>query len=129
MMLYGQFVGSWEGTIVVHEPGGNHRESSCEVHFGWALAGRAVQDVWIAPARDTRAAGAVDRMYGTTLRIYDPEANAWEITWIDPVNHAFNRMTGCAVGEDIVQEYHSDSRGRCQWMFTEISRDSFHWIS
>lgn len=33
------------------------------------------------------------------------------------------------VGEDIVQEYHSDSRGHCQWMFTEISQDSFHWIS
>jgi len=40
MMLYGQFVGSWDGTVVVHEADGARRESSCQVHFGWALEGR-----------------------------------------------------------------------------------------
>ena len=45
MMLYGQFVGSWDGRLVVHRPDGERFETSCEVHFGWALAGRAVQDV------------------------------------------------------------------------------------
>jgi hypothetical protein len=50
MMLYGQFVGSWDGTVVVHNPDGTGRESSSEVHFGWVLGGRAAQDVWLAPA-------------------------------------------------------------------------------
>ena len=60
LMLYGQFIGSWDGTVVVHEPGGR-RESSCEVHFGWVLAGRAVQDVWIAPSRRAREPAEQDR--------------------------------------------------------------------
>src|SRR5260370_36995071 len=42
MMLYGQFVGSWDGTVVVHEADGARREASCQVHFGWALEGRAM---------------------------------------------------------------------------------------
>ena len=129
MALYGRFVGSWEGTVVVHEPGGGRRESSCEVHFGWALEGRAVQDVWIAPAVRGRAPGEASRMYGTTLRVYDPKEDVWHITWIDPVRQVFNRMTGRASGADIVQEYRDERGARIQWMFTEITPGSFHWIA
>jgi len=129
MMLYGQFVGSWDGKLVVHNSDGSKRESSCEVHFGWALAGRAIQDVWIAPSRKGRPASEPDRMYGTTLRVYDSENDVWHITWIDPVKRAFNRMTGRKVGENIVQEYRSEQGIRHQWLFTEITADSFHWIA
>jgi len=128
LMLYGQFVGSWDGTVVVHESGGR-RESSCEVHFGWVLAGRAVQDVWIAPSRRSRGPAEQDRMYGTTLRVYDPRSDIWHITWLDPVRQVYNRMTGRQVGADIVQEYRNDQDLRCQWCFTHITPDSFHWIS
>jgi hypothetical protein len=129
MMLYGQFVGSWDGKVVVHNADGTRRESSSEVHFGWVLAGRAVQDVWIAPARHGRQPTDQDRMHGTTLRVYDPQNDVWHITWIDPVKQAFNRMTGRKVGENIVQEYRSDQGVRCQWLFTEITTDSFHWVA
>lgn len=129
MMLYGQFVGSWDGRVVVHEPGGGRRESSSEVHFGWVLGGRAVQDVWIAPSRQGREAPEQDRMYGTTLRVYDPQSDAWHITWIDPVRQAYDRMTGRKVGDDIVQEFRNQRGARCQWLFSEIASDSFHWIS
>jgi hypothetical protein len=61
MMLYGQFVGSWQGTVLVHLPDGAPRESTCEVNFGWALEGRAIQDVWIAPALQGRKAGEQSR--------------------------------------------------------------------
>jgi hypothetical protein len=128
MMLYGQFVGSWDGTVVVHNGDGTRREASSEVHFGWVLGGRAVQDVWIAPALAGRAADQ-DRMHGTTLRVYDPQGDVWHITWIDPVKQAFNRMTGRKVGANIVQEYRSDQGIRTQWLFTEITPSSFHWIA
>jgi len=129
LMLYGQFVGSWEGKVVVHEAGGTRRESSCEVHFGWVLQGRAIQDVWIAPSRHARKPTEQDRMYGTTLRVYDPQSDIWQITWIDPVRQAYDRMTGRKVGQEIVQEYRNAQGARCQWLFTEITPDSFHWIS
>ncbi len=111
MMLYGQFVGSWRGTVVVHEPQGRRRESPCEVHFDWVLEGREQS-----------------RMYGTTLRVYDPEKDLWHITWIDPVRQVCNRMTGRRVGDEIEQEYVEDG-ARYQWRFTEITPDSFHWIA
>jgi len=129
MMLYGQFVGSWDGTVVVHNTDGTRRESSAEVHFGWVLAGRAVQDVWIAPARHGRQPADQDRMHGTTLRVYDPGNDVWQITWIDPVKQRFDRMTGRKVGDNIVQAYRDDQGVRCQWLFTEITAESFHWIS
>lgn len=129
MMLYGQFIGSWNGTVIVHRPDGQRFENSCEVLFDWALAGRAVQDIWIAPSRRTRAAGAEDGMYGTTLRVYDPKTDQWEITWIDPVRRNFNRMLGRSVGNEIIQEYRDEGGNICQWCFTDIHPDSFHWIS
>jgi hypothetical protein len=125
MMLYGRFVGSWTGTMsyLADEV---RRERSVDVHFGWVLEGRAVQDVWIAPSRTGDDAPVV--MYGTTIRIYDPRRDLWEITWLNPVSGAINRMTGREVGPDIVQEYR-DGGVRSQWMFTEITPASFRWIS
>ena len=40
MMLYGRFVGAWDGTVTVYRAEGERFESSAEVHFGWALQGR-----------------------------------------------------------------------------------------
>jgi hypothetical protein len=130
MMLYGQFVGSWEGRVVVHALDGGRREASCEVHFGWVLEGRAVQDVWILPShnrRQTPKLSKQSKLYGTTLRVYDPQSDLWHITWSDPVTQAFNRMTGRKIGEDIIQEYRTEDGKRCQWRFLEITANSFHW--
>lgn len=128
MMLYGQFVGAWDGSVIVHRAGGERVELSCEVHFGWALEGRAIQDVWIVPSRTNRRPGEADRMYGTTLRIYDPQQEEWQIIFADPVRQAYNRMTGRKVGPDIVQEYRDAAATICQWCFTEIEANSLHWI-
>jgi hypothetical protein len=129
MMLYGQFVGSWEGTLLVPDGSGGRRERSCEVHFGWVLEGRAVQDVWIVPARRARKPDEPDAMYGTTLRVYDARRDVWAITWIDPVRQAFDRMEGRKVGSDIVQEYRKEGGTLCEWRFGEITADSFHWTA
>jgi len=50
---YGRIIGSWVGEIQNHTVA-PARVGSIEVHFGWALDGRAVQDVWITPAREDR---------------------------------------------------------------------------
>jgi len=130
MMLYGQFVGSWEGHLVDHLPNGTQREVPCEVHFGWVLDGWAIQDVWIAPSRNMRknSKALPCNVYGSTLRVYDPQHDFWHIIWLNPVTQTFERMTGGKVGDDIVQEYQMENGKLCQWVFTEITADSFHWI-
>jgi hypothetical protein len=132
MMLYGRFVGAWDGTVIVHARDGGRRVESCEVYFGWVLQGRAIQDVWIAPARKDRTdpSRPSDKdIYGTTLRVYDRENDVWHITWIEPNTLSFERLTGRQEGEDIVQEYQDDDGTRWQWCFTEIRDRSFRWLA
>jgi hypothetical protein len=129
MMLYGQFVGAWDGTVTRYGANGERFDSSAEVHFGWALEGRAIQDVWIVPSRIGRTPGEADKMYGTTLRVYDPRHDNWHITFIDPVRQTHDRMTGRQVGADIVQEYRKADGTICQWCFLEIEANSFHWVN
>ncbi len=84
--LYGWLVGNWELDVYDHLPDGTVRRGNGEVHFWWVLEGRAVQDVWIMPARSARTAnlGKVGNRYGTTLRVWDPSIAAWRVTWINP---------------------------------------------
>ena len=35
MMLYGQFVGSWTGSLKYLDAEGNRQETTAQVHFGW----------------------------------------------------------------------------------------------
>lgn len=131
MMLYGQFNGSWDVKVIDHEPDGSSREGFGEVHFGWVLEGRAIQDVWIVPTRETRQGtnvSTIGNRYGTTLRIYDPDIKAWHILWINPVTQTYNTMLGRKVKDEIIQEYRDQDGTLNQWIFSEITPNSFHWI-
>jgi GNAT superfamily N-acetyltransferase len=132
LMLYGRFVGAWDGTVTVYRRDGTSRTESCEVYFDWVLEGRAIQDVWIAPARKDRAEPGRDGskdMYGTTIRVYDPENDNWQITWIDPNTQGYGRMTGRQLGDDIVQEYVDEDGVRWEWRFTDMTDESFRWLA
>lgn len=123
MDLYGWLIGSWEMDTVRHLANGANEKSTGEIHFGWVLEGRAIQDIWIRPKRP-----APSTMYGTTLRIFDPGIDGWHIIWSDPLNQDYSRQIGRAEGSDIVQ-VGVDSHGlKTRWRFTEITADSFHWI-
>ena len=117
MGLYGWLIGRWEMDAVVYKDDGATREGRGEIHFGWVLEGRAIQDVWILPGV----------FYGTTLRVYDPGIDAWHILWSDPVRQYYTRQIGRARGEDIVQEGRNDAGALTRWSFSEITRDSFRW--
>ncbi len=105
--LYGFLPGSWETDGVLHRPDGGRVEKRGEIHAGWILEGRAIQDVWLL----------ADSFYGTTLRIYDPRQNAWHIHWHDTLKQYYPRQIGKAEGPDIVQLGHRSTRcrrGGCQ---------------
>jgi len=75
-------------------------------------------DVWILPGV----------FYGTTLRVYDPNIDAWHILWSDPLRQFYTRQIGRAQGSDIVQLGKNDAGEGVRWSFTEITPASFRWL-
>jgi hypothetical protein len=118
MDLYGWLIGRWEMDAVIHDDDGRKHTGRGQIHFGWVLEGRAIQDVWILPGF----------FYGTTLRVYDPGIDAWHIFWSDPLKQRYRRQVGRAQGNDIVQEGQDDIGAAVRWRFTETTPDSFHWL-
>ena len=59
--------------------------------------------------------------YGTTLRVYDPDIDAWRIQWTDPVTRNFLQMIGRAEGRDIVQLGTRPDGQLARWSFSEIT--------
>jgi hypothetical protein len=126
LRLFGQFVGAWD--LEWH---GLDRTSSPivvsgELHFGWILDGRAVQDVWRVPVDGADSAG-MRAFHGTTIRFYDPRIGAWRSTWIDPLNGRVRRFVGRPVGDSIVLDG-LDADPLERWSFRDITPDSFRWI-
>ena len=116
LALYGWAVGDWMLAATTYDDSGIARDGAGEVHFGWVLDGRAIQDVWIL----------YGVFYGTTLRVYDPGLDAWHILWSDPVRQIYTRQIGRKQGDTIVQVGMLDEVV-LRWTFSEIRADSFHW--
>ena len=129
--VYGWLCGSWE-LDVLHYWGIDvaSRGIKGEVHAGWVLEGRAVQDVWIMPRCSGRSANAdkTMNMFGTTLRSWDPTIQAWRISWTNPVVGHREDQIGRQSGKDIVQTGSRADGTQTRWTFTEITTDSFHWL-
>jgi hypothetical protein len=127
--LYAVLIGSWDIEAIDYEADGAQRTREGEWHFSWALEGRAVQDVFIVPRRSARS-GSLARKgnrYGTTVRFYDPGADAWQITWINPVSGAVNRLTAHKEGDAIVQVGHDPDGTMRRWCFVDMTANSFRW--
>ena len=129
--LYADLIGAWEVDVIDYDADGARRRSRGEWHFGWALEGRAVQDVFVVPARALRNGPNLPRRgnrYGTTLRFFDPEQQTWRVIWINPVTGAVNSLVARREGAAIVQEGVNDEGQPIRWSFVEVARDRFHWI-
>jgi len=122
LMLYGQFVGSWDIDATWYQPGGQRRTGRGEWHFNWILGGHGIQDVLFA-------SGAPPHQFGTTLRCYDSHMDAWHISWMQPAGDEFVHLLGRKSGDRIVQEgVGSDPLRRERWSFAEITTNSFLWL-
>jgi hypothetical protein len=127
---YGWLIGSWELDVRHYVADVAALHMTGEVHFGWVLEGRAVQDVWIMPRRSERTAKMekTRNMYGTTLRVWDASIQAWRVAWFNPVTGGRDELIGRRSGEEVVQVgAHADGTP-IRWIFTEITPDSFRWI-
>lgn len=117
MALYGRFIGDWAFDALVLKDDGSEHRGHGEIHFAWALDGRAIQDVWILPGL----------FYGTTLRVYDPGLDAWHIFWNDPLKQLYIRQLGRAQGDFIVQVGDMGDGVHLRWTFSDVTPDSFRW--
>jgi hypothetical protein len=127
--VYGWLIGSWELDVRRYGVDVSSRNIEGEVHFGWVLEGRAVQDVWSMPRRQDRTLQLEKtcNMYGTTLRVWDASIQAWRVTWINPVTGGRDELIGRWSGKDIVQIGARTNGTPIRWMFTQITPDSFRW--
>lgn len=131
LALYGRFVGSWRVENIGYRPDGSTHSAIGEWHFGWVLQGRAIQDVWITPARGTDGDSLPPGYrchYGTTLRMYLPDLRCWRILWTDPATGFSVAQTAREEHGDIVQLGTTAENVPARWSFREITRDSFHWV-
>jgi hypothetical protein len=126
---YGQFVGSWDITWAAIGADGRAVTARGELHFGWVLGGRAVQDVWIVPGRGLPGEGEPPvAFHGSTIRFYDPAIDAWRSTWVEPVNGRVRRFIGRPDGGDIML-LSDEEDPQLRWRFTDIAPDSFRWLA
>lgn len=123
LMLFGQFIGSWNYAATAYHDDGTRETSEGEIHFHWILQGRAVQDVWSAKSQSNAEA----KPYGTTVRFYDPKSDTWKSTWISPVAGVVFPMTARQVGSEIVIEGTNSSGKLVHWIFSDIASNSFRW--
>jgi hypothetical protein len=134
LALYAWLVGHWKFDVTTFTEGGTTHAGNGEIHAGWILRGRAIQDVWMIPRLADRTPciaqiPGAGNWFGTTLRLYDPGIDAWRILWSDPATSFYCQQIGRARGRDIVQEGPDPLGGRMRWTFTEIEPESFHWTA
>jgi hypothetical protein len=136
MMLFGQFVGAWEFDSIAYRTDDSEQRASGEWHFGWVLEGRAVQDVWVFPARADRGArpegfdGSGEYgEYGSTVRFYDPKMDKWKVVWIGPVYSNLRTFEAIAAADGIIMTSYLESGIELRWSFSDITPNSFHWKS
>ncbi|WP_448610219.1 hypothetical protein [Geodermatophilus sp. URMC 60] len=124
---FGRLVGTWRLHWSGLAPDGTWHRATGELHVGWVLDGRAVQDVWIVPGRGEPGAGVPPlAFHGTTVRFLHPDGDRWLSTWMEPVNGRVRRFTGRAHGAD-VELLSDDEEPWLRWRFTDVRADSFTW--
>jgi hypothetical protein len=123
LMLFGQFVGFWTFDGAEYRDDGSRRTDKGEIHFHWVLQGRAIQDVFL----ETERSDSDPKIYGSTVRFYDPKSDSWLVTYIDPVFGVVRTLTGRKIGSEIVMQGELSDSTPIRWIFSDIKPNSFHW--
>jgi hypothetical protein len=126
LALFAPLIGSWSLEVDDIEPDGTVHTRDGEWHFDWALDGRAVVDVWISPARATRAAEGVDGEWGMTVRFYDPDLGAFRSTWHGPGRGWVIPFVGHSTPDGMRLDGERDGVP-VRWTFSELSAERFRW--
>jgi hypothetical protein len=122
--FFGGLTGEWDFEWVDNHGTEQERHIKGEWIFSWVLGGTAVQDIFICPSRVERIRNnQPDAEYGTTLRIYNPKSQAWDIFY--GCTGQATRLEARKEGETIVLTELKEQK--MKWVFSEITEKSFHW--
>jgi hypothetical protein len=125
LAVFEPLIGSWSLVVENISDDGTVHTTDGEWHFGWALDGRALTDVWISPARTSRS-GEADGEWGMSLRFYDPRLGALRSTWLGPGHGWVIPFVGRPTEDGFALE--GEANGvRLRWIFSELTAGSFAW--
>lgn len=127
---FGRLAGIWDVEMDVRRPDGSWSEEPlvAEWRFRYVLDGFAVQDDWYAPPPGAPA-GDGPSQRGTNLRIYDPEAERWEVAYASNTQKQLSTFEARAEGEDrIVMTGLHASGHSSRTTFYDVTAESFAWM-
>jgi hypothetical protein len=129
MDLFTPLIGSWDLEVTDFRPDGSRTETEGEWHFSWALAGRAVADVWICPRRSELNVedGAVGDEWGTSIRFYDATEGLWRSTWIGPGRGLVRTFVGRPTPDGLQLTGTFAPGLETRWTFSSVTSVSFDW--
>ncbi len=101
---FGQLVGQWSTTEEGLKPDGSGWTPSkgADWDFYWAFDGWVIRDVYISPPHSEAVEDESKRQRGVNLRIYNPEAKQWVMTWLTPALKKPSSFTAVSTKEQIV---------------------------
>jgi len=120
---FDRLVGTWDADFSFHRADGTVSHKKGELHFGWVMDGRAIQDLWIGYPAD----GKKGRSVGTTFRFFDSNLKQWRIVFINPEFNYMVTAQGGRDGDRIVLRGVDTDGLPLRWTFSEITSESFHW--
>lgn len=118
---FGKLIGSWKIDYIDHN-------INCSINgewqFSWILGGMAIQDVIILPSFEMNSETPHPLAeYGTTLRIYNPNTQAWDVAYC--FTGKIIRLEARKQNNMIVLTNVDDKRKK--WVFINIEDNHFHW--
>ncbi|MDD6038278.1 MAG: hypothetical protein PUD20_05735 [bacterium] len=124
MDWFGALIGSWDFIWHAHIGTKDEIIQKGEWIFSRVLNGFGIQDLFIVPSREERKRlGMPNAEYGTTIRMYNPASNNWEIYYT--CIGEYTRLRAEKTEDKIILTEINEQKMR--WVFTEITANSFHW--
>jgi hypothetical protein len=120
--VLGRLVGAWDVEYTDFRKDGTTRHRTGELHFGWVLDGRVLQDLWVVDPSGT----SKEREVYTDLFYFEPKSGSWHVASVDPYEASVATFAGGVLGDNrIVLESHdlvpNETR---RWSFNDISPSS-----
>ncbi|MEJ3405752.1 hypothetical protein WDJ51_13510 [Rathayibacter sp. YIM 133350] len=123
MRPFARLVGSWDvrGSRL-DAASGEWRDR----HFTWVVAyileGRAVQDLEVV-----EGPGGVAETVATAVRVYDPDAGLWRVSFFAPRTGEFCHLVATSHRNGIRQDGSQTDERPIRWNFSEITDDRYVW--